>query len=121
LLDAGARLERDALAACLAHPSLLDGLRQLGADLFDDELHRRFRAVLVDGATEDAELVALHAELDARIVREQITERYGTERLLQLRERKLRRELSTPSLDMAHTKELQEHLAKVRQALAELT
>ena len=55
------------------------------------------------------------------IEREQISESYGTERLLQLRERKLRRELATPSLDMGHAKELQEHLAKVRQALAELT
>jgi DNA primase len=121
LLDAGARLERDALAACLAHTQLRDGLRQLGADLFDDDLHRRFRAVLVDGAPEDADLVALHAELDARIERERITERNGTERLLQLRERKLRRELAAPGLEMAHAKELQEHLAKVRQALTELT
>ncbi len=121
LLDAGARLERDALAACLAHPPLREGLRQLGADLFDDELHRRFRAVLVDGASEDGDLVALHAELDARIERERITEHNGTERLLQLRERKLRRELAEPGLDMAHAKELQEHLAKVRQALSELT
>jgi DNA primase len=120
LLDAGTRLERDALAACLAHPSLLDRLRQLGPDLFDDELHRRFRAVLVDGAPEDADLVALHAELDARIERERITEGNGTERLLQLRERKLRRELAAPDLDMAHAKELQEHLARVREALAEL-
>ncbi len=121
LLDAGARLERDALAACLAHPQLREGLRQLGAELFDDELHRRFRAVLVDGAPEDADLVALHAELDARIERERVTERNGTERLLQLRERRLRRELAAPGVDMAHAKELQEHLAKVRQALAELT
>jgi DNA primase len=121
LLDAGERLERDALAACLAHPQLRDGLRQLGADLFDDDLHRRFRAVLVDEAPEGAELVTLHAELDARIERERITEGNGTERLLQLRERKLRRELAAPGVDMAHAKELQEHLAKVRQALAELT
>ena len=121
LLDAGARLERDALAACLAHPQLREGLRQLGAELFDDELHRRFRAVLVDDAPEDADLVALHAELDARIERERVTERNGTERLLQLRERKLRRELAAPGVDMARAKELQEHLAKVRQALTELT
>ena len=121
LLDAGARLERDALAACLAHPELHERLRALPPDLFDDELHRRFRAVLVDGAAEDADLVALHAELDARIERERVTERNGTERLLQLRERRLRRELAAPGVDMAHAKELQEHLAKVRQALAELT
>ncbi len=121
LLDAGARLERDALAACLAHAELRDGLRQLGADLFDDELHRRFRAVLVDDALEDADLVALHAELDARVARERMTEQNGTERLLQLRERKLRRELAAPGLDLARATELQEHLSKLRQKLAELT
>ncbi len=121
LLDAGSRLERDALAACLAHAELRDGLRQLGADLFDDELHRRFRSVLVDGAPEDADLVALHAELDARVARERITEQNGTERLLQLRERKLRRELTAPDLDLSRATELQEHLAKLRDKLAELT
>ena len=121
LLDAGARLERDALAACLVHAELRDGLRQLGADLFDDELHRRFRAVLVDDAPEDADLVALHAELDARVARERMTEQNGTERLLQLRERKLRRELAAPGLDLGRATELQEHLSKLRQKLAELT
>ena len=120
LLDAGARLERDALAACLAHPELRARLRALAPELFDDEVHRRFRAVLVDGATEDADLVALHAELDARVERERITERSGTERLLQLRERRLRRELAAPGHDLARATELQEHLAKVRQALADL-
>jgi DNA primase len=120
LLDAGARLERDALASCLAHPGLRDGLRQLGADLFDDDLHRRFRLALLDGAPEDSELVALHAELDARVERERITEQTGTERLLQLRERKLRRELSAPGVDLTRATELQDHLAKVRQALADL-
>ncbi len=121
LLDAGARLERDALAACLAHVELRDGLRQLGADLFDDDLHRRFRSVLVDDAPEDADLVALHAELDARVARERMTEENGTERLLQLRERKLRRELAAPGLDLGRATELQDHLSKLRQKLAELT
>jgi DNA primase len=120
LLDAGSRLERDALAASLAHPELCERLRATAADLFDDELHRRFRAVLVDGEPEDAALVALHAELDARVERERITVDAGTERLLQLRERKLRRELAVPGLDLGRATELQEHLAKVRQALTEL-
>ena len=120
LLDAGMRLERDALAACLAFPSQRDRLGQLPADLFDEELHRRFRLVLLDGESEDAELVALHAELDARVERERITERTGTERLWQLAERKLRRELSAPGLDLGRATELQESLARVRQALADL-
>jgi hypothetical protein len=39
--------------------------------------------------------------------------------LLRLRERRLKRDLS--GADLARTTELQAHLAKVRQALAELT
>ena len=35
LLDAGDRLERDVLAACVAHPSLVRGLTELSSDHFD--------------------------------------------------------------------------------------
>ena len=118
LLEAGNRLEREALAACLAHPSLVRGLEELTADYFDNDIHRRFRAALVSGR-DDAELMALKAELDARAAREAIDERTGKELLLRLRERKLKRDLS--AADLARTTELQAHLAKVRQALAELT
>jgi DNA primase len=118
LLDAGDRLERDALAACLAHPALVRGLEELSPEYFDTEINRRFRAALVAGR-DDPELTALRAELDARAAREAIDERTGKELLLRLRERKLRRDLS--SADLARTTELQAHLAKVRQALAELT
>jgi DNA primase len=117
LLDAGQRLERDALSACLAHPALVRGLSELTPEHFDSELHRRFRAVLVSGK-DDSELTSLKAELDARAAQEAINERTGTELLLQLRERKLKRDLS--AADLARTTELQAHLAKVRQALAEL-
>jgi DNA primase len=118
LLDAGDRLERDALAACLAHSSLVRGLNELTPEHFDSDPHRRFRAALVAGK-EDPELTALRAELDARAAREGIDERTGSELLLRLRERKLKRDLA--SADLARTTELQAHLAKVRQALAELT
>ena len=118
LLDAGDRLERDALAACLAHPNLVRGLEELSPEYFDSELNRRFRAALIAGR-DDPELTALKAELDARAAREAIDERTGKELLLRLRERKLRRDLS--SADLARTTELQAHLANVRQALAELT
>ncbi len=118
LLDAGARLERDTLAACLAHPSLVRGLAELGPEYFDDEVNARFRAALVSGR-DDPELTALRAELDARAAREAIDERTGKELLLRLRERKLKRDLA--GADLARTTELQAHLAKVRQALAELT
>lgn len=118
LLEAGARLERDALAACVAHPSLVRPLGELAPDHFDSELHRRFRDALVSGR-DDPDLTALRAELDARAAREAIDERTGTELLLRLRERKLKRDLA--GSDLARTTELQARLAKVRQALAELT
>jgi DNA primase len=118
LLDAGDRLERDALAACLAHSNLVRGLTELTPEHFDSEVNRRFRAALVAGR-DDPELTALKAELDARAAREAIDERTGAELLLRLRERKLKRDLA--GADLARTTELQAHLAKVRQALAELT
>jgi DNA primase len=118
LLDAGERLEREALAACVAHESLVRGLAELTPDHFDSDVNRRFRAGLVSGR-DDPELTALRAELDARAAQDGIDERTGQELLLRLRERKLRRDLA--SADLARTTELQAHLARVRQALAELT
>ena len=118
LLGAGERLERDVLAACLAHSSLVRGLAELTPEHFDSEVNRLFRAALVAGRDEP-ELTALKAELDARAAQEAIDERTGAELLLRLRERKLKRDLS--GADLARTTELQAHLSKVRQALAELT
>jgi DNA primase len=117
LLDAGSRLERDALAAALAHPSLRDGLSGLAPEHFEDDLHRRFREVIVEGAAEDGDVVVLRAELDALADRERIDERTGKELLLRLRERKLRRDLTDAGADPAHAKELQQQLARVREAL----
>ena len=118
LLGAGDRLEREVLAACVAHSSLLPGLEELTPEHFDSELHRRFRAMLVS-KTEDPELTPLVAELDARAAQEAIDARTGRELLLRLRERKLKRDLA--GADLARTTELQARLAKVRQSLAELT
>ena len=117
LLEAGDRLERDVLAACVAHAALVRGLAELSPEHFDSELHRRFQTALVRGSS-DAELTVLRAELDARAAREGIDERTGSELLLRIRERKLKRDLA--SADLARTTELQARLAKVRQALAEL-
>jgi DNA primase len=117
LLDAGARLERDVLAACVAHASLVRGLAELAPEHFDSELYRRFRTALVTGK-EESDLVSLKAELDALAAREEIDERTGQELLLRLRERKLKRDLA--GADLARTTELQAHLAKVRLALTEL-
>ncbi len=92
-LEAGDRLERNALAGCIAHPELQRALGELSADHFDSDLHRRLRSRLVDGGPADTDLVALEAELDARAAAEGIDELTARELLLRLRERHLRREL----------------------------
>ncbi len=117
MLQTGDRLERDTLAACVAHPSLVRLLAEVSPAHFDLELHRRFREHLVDGTIDD-ELVELRAELDARAAREGLDERTGRERLLNLRERRLRRELA--EADLAQLKELQKQLARVHEAILEL-
>jgi DNA primase len=118
LLEKDERLERNALAACLVAPGLVRLLGELSPEHFDAELHRRFRARLVEGGEEDEELLGLRAELDARAAREGLDERTGKELLLHLRERKLRRELAGAELD--RVRELQTQLARVREAVAEL-
>jgi hypothetical protein len=100
------------------NPSLLEELAALTPEHFDDPLHRRFREVIVAGATEDDELVALRAEHGARADRDAIDERTGKELLLRLHERRLRRELQ--GADLARTTEIQARLTKVHSALAEL-
>ena len=60
----------------------------------------------------------LSAELDARAAREGIDERTGKERMLNLRERRLRRELAHAELD--RVKELQTALTRVQDAILEL-
>ena len=120
LLEAGLQRERDLLAAVVRNPSLLEELATLTPEHFDDPVHRRFRAVLVSGAAEDDELVALRAELGARAERDEIDERTGRELLLRLHERRLRRELQGAGADLVRATELQARLTKVHSALAEL-
>jgi DNA primase len=118
LLEKGERLERNALAACSAHPALIKLLAELAPEHFDSELHRRFRAHLVGGGELDGELVSLRAELDARGAREGLDERTGKELLLNLRERRLRRELAHAEFEQM--KELQHQLERVKDAILEL-
>ncbi len=118
LLEAGIQRERDLLAAVVRNPQLVDELAALTPDHFDDLLHRRFREVLVAGAAEDDELLALRAELGARADRDEIDERTGKELMLRLHERRLRRELQ--GADLVRATELQARLTKVHSALAEL-
>jgi DNA primase len=118
LIDAGERLEREALAGCVAHADLVRLLAEMSPDHFDSELHRRLRQHLVEEGEADADLVPLLAELDARAAAEAIDEATGKELLLRLRERALRRELA--DADPEQTKELQDALLRIRSAVAEL-
>jgi DNA primase len=118
LIDAGERLEREALAGCIAHPDLVRLLAEMSPDHFDSDLHRRLREHLVGEGEAEADLVPLIAELDARAAADAIDVATGKELLLRLRERQLRRELA--DADLERTKELQEQLEKVRAAVGEL-
>ncbi len=118
LVDAGARLERDALAGCIAHPRLLRVLAELGPGHFDLDLHRRACEQLLAPGSTDPELVGLLAELDARAGSEGIDEETGEQLLLHLRERGIRRELETASDD--RLPDLRQALARVRTAFREL-
>jgi DNA primase len=118
VVEAGDRLERRALAGCLAHPELAGALAEIGPEHFDAELHRRLRERILAGRAGGDELVALEAELDALAVSEGIDEETGRELLLRLRERYLRRELATA--DLERTKELQGQLERIRAAVTDL-
>ncbi len=121
VLAAGERLERDVLAACLAHPDVLEGLREMSGDHFDNALHRRLRDHLVAGTTPAGDdLLELVAALDARAVSEAITGRTGKELMLRLHERKLQNDLRAAGGDLVRATELQVQLARVRRTLGEL-
>ena len=111
LLDAGQRLERNALAGVAAHRSLVPILAELGPEHFDAEEHRGLREQLVGGGE-------LDPELDARAAAEGIDERTAEELLLRLRERRIRRDLA--DADPSRTLELQATLARILQAMEQL-
>jgi hypothetical protein len=117
VMDAGDRLERDVLAACIAFPSLHEALRQVPEDHFDSELHRRLRAVILDGGADEETVPAL-AELDAVASSDAIDEPTAKELLLRLRERHLRRRLA--EADLEDTSELQQQLLEIRAAVSQL-
>jgi DNA primase len=111
LLDAGQRLERDALAGVAAHRTLVPILAELGPEHFDSDEHRRLREQLVAGGN-------LDPELDARAAAEGIDGRTAEELLLRLRERGIRRELA--DADPARTLELQATLARILDAVEQI-
>jgi DNA primase len=118
LLDAGERLERNALAGVAVHRALVPILAELGPEHFDSDVNRRVRALLLGEGPDDPDLVGLVAELDARAAADGIDERTARELLLRLRERRIRRELA--DADPSRTLELQGALAKIRAAVEEL-
>ncbi len=121
VLEAGERLERDALAGCVANRGLVPMLAaELTPEHFDRDEHRRLRASLVGGGDPEPELVPLLAELDARASAGEIGEATTKELIFRLRERGLRRELARSNGDLARTKELQEELEGVRRELDSL-
>jgi DNA primase len=117
VVEAGERLERDALAGCVAHRELVRLLAELSPEHFDTALHRRLRAYLAEGGETDSEVVALLAELDARAAAEGIDVETGKQLLLKLRARQLRRELA--DADPGQIKELQSALTKILAAAGE--
>src|SRR6476646_7135931 len=118
-LDAGAKLERSALAGVIAHPSLRPVLAELTPDHFYDPVHRQIRDHIVEGASLDEVGVGLLAELDAHAVAEGIGEATGTELLLRLRERQLQRELREAPVERRH--ELTEAVARLRELAASIS
>ena len=115
---AGRPAGADALAACVG-TRLVRLLTELSPSTSTPISTAASVRYLVDGGAEDAELVALRAELDARAAREGLDERTGKELLLNLRERRLRRELAHAEFD--RVKELQTQLTRVQDAILELT
>jgi DNA primase len=119
VLDASTKLERNALAGVLAHPDLKPLLAELTPEHFYDPVHRTLCEHIVNGGQLDPDTVGLLAELDARAVAEGIDESTGTELLLRLREREMRRELQHS--DPLRTKELQEALQRLLERVAALS
>jgi DNA primase len=119
VLARGDRYERDALAACIAFPSLRPLLAELQPDDFASPPNRRLRAALLGTEEVDDDLRSLWAELDARVAAEGINESAGKSALLRLRERRLQHEIAqADSGEMV--RELTETLARVRRTISEL-
>lgn len=111
VLDASAKLERNALAGVLAHPHLKPVLAQITEMHFYSSEHRAIRNYLIEGTPLDENGAGVLAELDAFAVSEGIDEGTAAELLIRLRERELRRQLK--EAEPAKRKELQETLARL--------
>jgi DNA primase len=118
LLDAGQRLERNALAGVAAHPELQPILAELDAEDFDSELHRRARAHILGQEAPDGELTPLLAELYALADQESIGVPTAKQLLLGLRERRLERELAAAT--NGRVLQLQQALIRIRAEIRDL-
>jgi hypothetical protein len=83
-------------------------------------LHRRVREHLLTQGPTDSELMGAIADLDARAAQEALDETGTKQALLRLSERAVERELTGSRDDSRRTTELQQQLAKIREALSEL-
>jgi DNA primase len=119
VLDASAKLERNALAGVLRHAALNPLLAELTPEHFYEQLHRDVRAHIVDGASLDPVGTALVAELDARAEAEGIDATTAEELLWRLRERQLRRQLQHAPAE--RLKELTEALTRVQERVGALS
>ena len=126
LLQAGDRLERMFLAACLLDPASARPLvRELGDEHFLREDHRRLRAFLA-GETEGGETAALRAELWATAEAEGLTADQARGLALELQERWLERQIaalereSMTREDERRHAELVQLQSKIREAVAQL-
>jgi DNA primase len=119
-LEAGVRLERNALAGVLVQPQLVPLLAELTPEHFDVELHRRVRDHLVTMGPADGELVAALADLDARAAAEALDEVGAKQALLRLRARGIERDLARARDDTRRTVELQQALVRINEAIADL-
>ncbi|HEX3056787.1 MAG TPA: DNA primase [Gaiellaceae bacterium] len=118
LLDAGARLERSALAGVAAHDELKRFLAELGPEHFQDPLHRRARAHLLGEEPADEELTALLAELYARADEDEITLAVAKQLLLRLHARRLQDELQTAPAERRQS--LAQRVAELRDEIESL-
>jgi DNA primase len=118
LLDAGARLERSALAGVAAHDELKRFLVELGPEHFQDPLHRRARAHLLGEEPADEELTALLAELYARADEDEITLAVAKQLLLRLHARRLQDELRTAPAERRQS--LAQRVAELREEIESL-
>jgi DNA primase len=126
LLQAGDRLERMFLAACLIDPEAAGPyVRELTDDHFESEDHRRLRAFLA-GEGKEGETATLRAELWATAEREGIAVEQAKGLMLELEERWLQRQITALELgtmtrqDERRHAELVQRQSRIREAVAEL-